>query len=75
MKDHDISAPIMTASKWLDQHGDAYQGRWVALKEGELIGDGGTLKELESVLHRQGKSFARMFVTKVLRNQEQCSLG
>lgn len=59
------ASPIMMAGRWLDQHGDAYQGRWVALRDGELMGSGHTLDELESDLKSRSLSLKRMFVTRV----------
>lgn len=58
-------APIVMAGAWLDQHGDDHKGRWVALKDGELMGAGASLDALRSDLHSRGLSLKRMFVTRV----------
>ena len=58
-------APIVMAGQWLDQHGETHKGRWVALKDGHLMGSGASVDALESDLRDRGLSLKRMFVTRV----------
>lgn len=46
---------------WLKQHASEYQGRWVALKQGVLLGSDKNRTELHRRLKSAGKLFGAMF--------------
>ena len=60
------SSPVMAAKiaanrQWLRENADDYQGRWVVLKGGELVGSG---EDLNEVRQRIG-SFKGLFVKRI----------
>lgn len=50
---------------WLEQHAGEYQGQWVAVRKGRLLGAARSLEELEAVIG-EGKEAISTLVTKVL---------
>jgi len=42
--------PMPLAEKWIREHGEAYAGRWVALRDEELVASAKSFKELASQL-------------------------
>jgi hypothetical protein len=42
--------PMVKAGEWLKQHGDEYAGRWVALRDDELVAVADSFPELRSQL-------------------------
>jgi hypothetical protein len=55
------SLPMVKAGAWLKQHGEEYAGRWVALRDDELVAVAGSFKEL----HAQLDSLSDVLVTLV----------
>lgn len=47
---------------WLQQHARKYQGQWVALKQGVLLGSHASRLELHRVLKHAGQLAGTMFV-------------
>ena len=58
-------SPIIWAGRWIDAHGDAYAGRWVALTPEGLVGSGETLASMKEDLHARGLRLDGQFVTRI----------
>jgi hypothetical protein len=43
--------PMVKAGAWLKEHGEEYAGRWVALRDDELVAVADSFNELRSQLH------------------------
>ena len=56
---------LAASRAWLREYADQYRGRWVAVREGKLLGAAISLEELTSVID-QGEDALSTIVTKVL---------
>jgi len=47
---HAIPRPMVKAEVWLREHGEEYVGRWVALRDDELVAVGNSFNEMYAQL-------------------------
>lgn len=68
----EVSTPYtqnLSASQvWLREHATEYRGRWVAVREGELVATAESLHELATVISQDEES-VNMVISKVLLNR------
>lgn len=56
---------LKASRQWLREHTSEYRGRWVAVRDGELMAVGTSMKELETVID-PGQDNLDILITKVL---------
>jgi hypothetical protein len=56
---------LKASRQWLREHASEYRGRWVAVRDGELLGAASSMSELDTVIDR-GEDALDILVTKVL---------